>query len=107
MKKIDEIKAKRQMRLFNRRKAKADAKNRQDIIAELGVHADLVEDPKIKAFVLKRKAEKEEQKRIRQSGVHRKAAAVESDEEMESVEEEVVVEKVKPKKKASKAIKKK
>eukprot|EP00997_Jenningsia_sp_PLL12_P007639 NODE_4302_length_676_cov_35.850080_g3662_i0.p1 GENE.NODE_4302_length_676_cov_35.850080_g3662_i0~~NODE_4302_length_676_cov_35.850080_g3662_i0.p1 ORF type:complete len:203 (+),score=31.50 NODE_4302_length_676_cov_35.850080_g3662_i0:35-643(+) len=97
MKKIDAIKKARQMRLFNRRKAKADAKNRQDIIAELGVHQDLVTDPRIKAFAVKRKEKKEEAKRLRQSGIHRKQVAMESDEdvEMASEQEEVVVEKVK------------
>ena len=102
MKRIDEIKKTRQMRLFNRRKAKADAKNRQDMIAELGVHADLIDDPRIKQFAKERKSKRDEAKRLRQSGVHSKAAAVESDVSMESEEEVVQVEKVKAKKKVIK-----
>lgn len=74
MKRIDEIRSKRQQRLFDRRKAKADAKNRQDYIAELGVHSSLVANPLIKEFAVKRKEKKDEAKRIRQSGgIHNKA----------------------------------
>jgi large subunit ribosomal protein L24e len=77
MKKIDEIKSARQQRHFNRRAAVSNAINKKNAIQELGVHAGLVEDPVIKQFVLKKKAERDEAKRIRQSGgIHKKDLAM-------------------------------
>lgn len=58
MKKIDEIKAKRQQRFFDRRMAKAAAKKRQDIENELVSHSDLISDVKVKAYIQKKKDEK-------------------------------------------------
>ena len=58
MKKLDEIKARRQTRFFERRMAKAAAKKRQDIENELVKHSDLISDKKVKAFIEKKKEEK-------------------------------------------------
>lgn len=58
MKKIDEIKARRQQRFFERRMAKASAKKRQDIENELAKHSDLIADDKVKAYIQKKKEEK-------------------------------------------------
>ena len=55
MKKIDEIKARRQERFFARRMAKAKAKKRLDVENELLKHADLISDSKVKAFIMKKK----------------------------------------------------
>lgn len=48
MKKIDEIKQKRQERFFERRMAKAKAKKKLDIENELTKHSDLISDSKVK-----------------------------------------------------------
>jgi len=55
MKRIDEIKIKRQQRLFDRRMAKAAAKKKEATINELMTHVDLISDPRIKAYIEKRK----------------------------------------------------
>lgn len=60
MKKIDEIKARRQQRFFDRRMAKAATKKRADIENELVKHADLISDPKVKQYILKKKEVKRE-----------------------------------------------
>ena len=106
MKKLDEIKARRQQRFFERRMAKAKAKKRTDIENELVKHADLISDAKVKAYIQKKK----EAKREREMQKYAKSGAMRKDVEMlesdsESVEEVKVVETIKPKK--TKAIKKK
>ena len=58
MKKIDEIKGKRQERFFERRMAKAAAKKKMDIENELMKHSDLISDAKVKQFIVKKKEEK-------------------------------------------------
>ena len=87
MKKIDEIKMKRQQRLFDRRMAKAAAKKKEATINELMTHVDLISDPRIKAYIEKRKKQKLEAKREKEirSGVWKKHAIMqESDEEEEA-----------------------
>ena len=87
MKKIDEIKMKRQQRLFDRRMAKAAAKKKEATINELITHVDLISDPRIKAYIEKRKKQKLEAKREKEirSGVWKKHAIMhESDEEEEA-----------------------
>ena len=81
MKRIDEIKRRRQQRFFDRRMAKAHAKKKQDIINELCSHVDLIGDDKVKSFIKKRKAEKAEKLRTKH-GIHRKPDL--DDESMES-----------------------
>ena len=61
MKKLDEIKARRQQRFFERRMAKAKAKKREDIENELVKHTDLISDAKVKAFILKKKEAKNDE----------------------------------------------
>ena len=58
MKKIDEIKTRRQQRFFDRRMAKAEAKKKQDVQNELMTHSDLIGDKKVKAYIEKKKEEK-------------------------------------------------
>lgn len=58
MKKIDEIKARRQERFFNRRMAKAEAKKKQSLMSELITHSDLIGDNKVKKYIEKKKEEK-------------------------------------------------
>ena len=98
MKKIDEIKIKRQERLFNRRMAKAQAKKKEATINELMTHVDLITDPRVKSFIEKRKKQKLEAKRAKEqrSGVWKKQAAVESSED-ESMEEKPLMAKIKAK----------
>ena len=62
MKKIDEIKLRRQERLFKRRMAKAQAKKKEAAINELMIHSDLITDPRIKSYIEKRKQQKLEAK---------------------------------------------
>ena len=58
MRKIDEIKKRRQQRFFDRRMAKAHAKKKKDVINELCNHADLIGDDKVKSYIMKAKAKK-------------------------------------------------
>ena len=58
MKKIDEIKTKRQERFFARRMAKAEAKKKKDLENELLTHSSLISDSKVKAYIEKKKEEK-------------------------------------------------
>lgn len=58
MKKIDEIKAKRQERFFARRMAKAEAKKKSDVENELVTHSTLISDSKVKIYIERKKEEK-------------------------------------------------
>ena len=112
MKKIDEIKARRQERFFARRMAKAAAKKKQDIENELLTHSDLINDSKVKKYIEKKK----EEKRLKQLAKYQEQAnrskGMGKDIDMleESEDEKMeIVEKIKTKKSAkkTKAIKKK
>ena len=59
MKKIDEIKTKRQQRFFDRRMAKAQAKKKMDVENELMKHSDLISDEKVKQYIQKKKTLKQ------------------------------------------------
>jgi hypothetical protein len=86
MKKIDEIKVRRQQRLFNRRMAKAQAKKKEATINELMTHVDLITDPRVKSYIEKRKQQKLEAKRAKEqrSGIWKKqVSSEEEDSEME------------------------
>ena len=74
MKKIDEIKIRRQQRLFNRRMAKAHAKKKEATVNELMTHVDLISDPRVKSYIEKRKQQKLEAKRAKEqrSGIWKK-----------------------------------
>ena len=63
--------------------AKAAAKKKEAAINELITHVDLISNPNVKSYIEKRKKEKLDAKRAKEerSGVWKKAAAVESDEE--------------------------
>jgi len=105
MKKIDEIKARRQERFFKRRMAKAEAKKKQDVENELLRHSDLISDAKVKSYIEKKK----EQKRQKDLAKWQRNSAMGKDVDMIEEEEssmEEIVEKVKHAKK-TKAIKKK
>ena len=110
MKKIDEIKSRRQQRFFERRMAKAKAKKRTDIENELLRHADLISDTKVKAFIMKKK---EKQLEVRQERYAKEAkySAMRKDVEMlveeNSEEDEDMKALAKVKVKKTKAIKKK
>jgi len=107
MKKIDEIKSRRQQRFFERRMAKAKAKKRTDIENELLRHADLISDTKVKAFIMK-KREKQLELRQEKYAKEAKYSAMRKDVEMlveESEEDEDI--KALAKVKKTKAIKKK
>ena len=87
MKKIEDIKKRRNDRLFDRRMAKAHSKKKMDVINELCTHVDLIKDDKVKSFIKKRKEVKAVAKAKRQ-GIYRKVANMDSDAEMESEDEE-------------------
>ena len=113
MKKIDEIRTKRQERFFARRMAKADAKKKQDVENELLTHSGLISDEKVKAYIEKKKEEKRQkdlakfqaQNRGKKTGVMGKDVDMLEDSEEEKME---IVETIKTKKtNKTKAIKKK
>ena len=101
MKKLDEIKTRRQQRFFDRRMAKAADKKRADIENELVKHSDLISDEKVKAYILKKKDEKRvrEVARWARSGTMRKDVDMEVESESE---EEVAPIKIKQKVSAKK-----
>jgi len=96
MKKIDEIKIRRQERLFNRRMAKAQAKKKEATINELMTHSDLISDPRVKSYIEKRKQQKLEAKQAKEkrSGIWKKQVDME---EESSEEEKPVLAKLKAK----------
>ncbi len=105
MKKIDEIKVRRQQRFFDRRMAKAEAKKKQSIEKELMAHSDLISDERVKS-VIERKKQEAKKKDLQKFLANNKSMTV--DQEMIESEEEQVVEKIKVKSaKKTKAIKKK
>ena len=55
MKRVDEIKRIRQQRHFDKRMEAHKDKKRRDIENELMKHIDLIEDPKVKAYITKKK----------------------------------------------------
>ena len=93
--------------------AKAKAKKRQDVENELVKHADLIADPKVKQYILKKKEEKRQkelQKYQKSHGAMGKDVdmLMEDSEEESEIEEIKAVETVKAKKSAkTKAIGKK
>ena len=58
MKRIDEIKSVRQQRMFDKRMDAHKDKKRADIENELMKHIGLIEDPAMKAYIMKKKAQK-------------------------------------------------
>ncbi|CDW73289.1 60s ribosomal protein l24 [Stylonychia lemnae] len=111
MKKIDEIKTKRQERFFARRMAKAEAKKKQDVENELLTHSGLISDSKIKSYIERKKEEKRLKDLAKFQQQNKKSMSKDMDmlEDNESDEEMEIVEKIKNKKgnKKTKAIKKK
>lgn len=113
MKKIDDIKARRQQRFFNRRMAKAEAKKKQDVENELLTHSDLIPNPKVKKYIEKKKEEKRQKQLAKYQEEARKGKSMGKDidmlEESEEDEKMEIVETIKTKKLAgkTKAIKKK
>ena len=86
MMKVDEIKKRRQERFFKKRMDAAKGQKRSSTENELMTHVDLISDPKVKAYIQKKKAAKLEAKRA--TGIWRKkdvlmADSEESDEEMD------------------------
>ena len=109
MKKIDDIKKRRQQRFFDRRMAKAAAKKRSDVENELMTHVDLISDPKIKEFIAEKKVAKLAERRARQdrsgpkkTGIWAKDAVFESSSEEEEVVAAPVLAKIKAKTAAAK-----
>ena len=111
MKKIDEIKIRRQQRFFNRRMAKAKAKKEQDVENELITHSGLIENDKVKAYIEKKK-EVKRQAYNKKHGIKEMVVKDDMMEESSSEEEAVpvkqkVLAKVAPKRMAkTKVIKK-
>ena len=75
MKRVDEIKLARQERFFNARMKAAKGQKRSSTENELMSSVDLITNPKVRAYILKKKQQKEEAKRFRQSGGERGLAA--------------------------------
>ena len=59
MKRVDEIKCARQMRHFKARMDAHKGKKKGDLERELLKHADLIEDPDVKAYIMEKKAQKQ------------------------------------------------
>lgn len=89
MKKLDEIKTRRQQRFFERRMAKAKAKKRTDIENELVKHVDLISDAKVKQFIMKKKEEKRQREMAKWAKQGTGAMGKDIDMEIESEESEV------------------
>lgn len=104
MKKIDEIKLRRQERLFNRRMAKAQAKKKEAATNELAIHSDLISNPNVKSYIVKRKAEKLEAKRAKEkkNGMWKKSVALEDSESEDEEMAAPVLAKIKAKTAAKK-----
>ena len=75
MKRVDQIKKARQERFFAARMEASKGQKRQSMENELMTDVDLISNPQVKAYILKKKKAKEELKRFRQSGGERGAAA--------------------------------
>ena len=96
--------------MFDKRMEAHKEKKRNDIINELMKHADLIEDPKVKEYVIKKKEQKvkaKEDKITRHNkplGVRAKMAVVQDDVQMEESSEEEKPVKVVAKVRASKRI---
>ena len=58
MKRVDEIKTVRQQRMFDKRMDAHKTKKRQDIVNELSKHINLIDDPTMKEYILKKKTQK-------------------------------------------------
>ena len=90
MKKIDEIKARRQQRFFDRRMAKAEAKKKLDVERELMKHSDLITDSKVKSYIQKKKQEATK-KDLAKFQANNKPVSMDVNEDMIESEEEKVV----------------
>lgn len=99
MKKIDEIKTRRQQRFFDRRMAKAEAKKKKDVETELMTHSDLITDKKVKSYIEKKKEQKRQQLMAKYEKENAKKQGVmgkdidmldSEDEQMEDVAVEVI-----------------
>mmetsp|Transcript_28427 Transcript_28427/g.21234 ORF Transcript_28427/g.21234 Transcript_28427/m.21234 type:complete len:201 (+) Transcript_28427:27-629(+) len=88
MKKIDEIRTRRQQRFFDRRMAKAKAKKKADMERELMTHSDLITDPKVKDYIQAKKAQLEEEKQANVGQPEQREMNVDVDMMEESSEEE-------------------
>lgn len=92
MKRVSEIKTARQERAFKKRMDAHKGVKKMNLEIELMKHVDLIDDPAIKSYILKkkeqRKARQEERlnKNRPKSGIH--AKAIQSDSEMEDESEE-------------------
>ena len=101
MKRVEEIKAARKQRHFNKRMDSHKQKKKQDIENELIKHIDLISDPAIKEYIKNKKEQKLTAKAARQSGgvAKKKAMMMDSDEDMD-LEEDSEEEEVQAKQKA-------
>ena len=66
--------------------SKAQAKKKQDVVNELCTHVDLIGDEKVKSYIKKKRALKEEALR-KKHGIHKKLKW-DDDEDMESASED-------------------
>ena len=75
MKRVDEIKAARQERFFKKRMDASKGTKRTSMENEMMQGVDLISNPQVKSYILKKKLAKEAHKRFRQSGGARGLAA--------------------------------
>ena len=85
MKRVHEIKVVRQQRFFNKRMEANKANKRQAAENELMTHVDLISNPQVKQFIMKKKEQKLKSRREKILGPSKRVE--ESDEEMDSQEE--------------------
>ena len=93
MKRVDEIKSARQQRMFDKRMDEHKVKKRADIENELMKHTGLIEDPKMKEYILKKKEQKRKTKQDRidrnnKPGIRGKMENTKDDIQMEEDSEE-------------------
>ena len=85
MKRVHEIKVVRQQRFFNKRMEANKANKRQAAENELMTHVDLISNPQVKQFIMKKKEQKLKTRREKILGPSKRVE--ESDQEMDSQEE--------------------
>ena len=85
MKRVHEIKVVRQQRFFNKRMEANKTNKRQAAENELMTHVDLISNPQVKQFIMKKKEQKLKTRREKILGPSKRVE--ESDQEMDSQEE--------------------
>ena len=92
MKRIDQIKVARQARHFKARMDAHKSKKKLDLENELLKHADLIEDPNVKSYIMEKKAAKQQKQidenTIKRGSIFKKMKAMQVDEDGMQVDDD-------------------